>query len=296
MTSTSGGQRGRARMSPESVAVIVNGWPDPQALNVAKSLVKRGFQVVPFGLTTSGNKEFKVTDIPEITEPIRLVKFSDTQQAKNSLQERLNELRNQDKFVVVVDTTAEGVDEHVKLYNDLKVPFVLESRGGESHQRAVRETEQARSLALITEQMNKRMSVMDQMWREWSRRYPGVFDDFDFNFRSSRPDETPKSLMDSFSDLVNRELGVEDIQPIDSGFKSSFEGPSTESHMTREYSFRNGSGSSTYSFRQSVNNEQEFAESVADSVGFLAQKSQDLSRPHVYNILDVATQPRLLGW
>jgi hypothetical protein len=182
------------------------------------------------------------------------------------------------------------------MYNELQVPFILQSKGGETHQQAVSTTEQSNTMALITEHMNKRVSVMDQMWREWSRRYPALFDDFDFSFRSTHPSETPKSLMDSFSDLVNRELGMDSIQPFEQQQQKDWDistsQPSLEGSVTREYSFKNGgSGSSSYSFRQSVNNNEEFAESVADSVGFLAQKSQDMARPQVYSILDVAAQP-----
>jgi len=300
-TAAPAGRHNRARMSAESVAVIITGWPDPQAVNVAKACLKRGYQVVPFGLTSSPNSEKELSvqqDIPQIEQPIRLAKFSDEKSARDGLQKELEEIRKNEKFAVIVDTTPEGATEHVKLYNDLKVPFVLQSRGGESHQKAVRDTEEAKSTAMITEKMNKRLSVMDQMWSEWSRRYPGTFDEFDFFFKSSHPQDTPKSLMDSFSDLVNRELGMDDIQPLSSsGDKSNLK--VTQGHLTREYQFRNGSGSSTFSFQQSTNDEQEFAESAADSVGFLAQKSQELARPQVYSILDVAMQhpsQRMLGW
>jgi hypothetical protein len=328
-------QRQRNMSSPDSIAVIINGWPSAHATSVANSCAKRGFKIVPFGLSSSSSSDkdsMSVHEVPEIAQPIRLVPFT-ASNAKSEFQKAIQEQRSNGKFVVVVDCNPNGenkdetstsTNDRVAVYNELQVPFVLESKGGEAHQQVVRDTEQAKSLAIITEQMNKRMSVMDQMFGDWSRRYPGLFDDFDLSFRSSRPRDTPKSLLNSFSDLVHREFGFENVEsmpgnaqqqqqtllppsssaevpqppPSQQQQKQQQTMPTVEGHLTREYTFKNGGGSSTYTFSQSVNDVHEFAESVADSVGFLAQKSQDMTRPQVYSILDVAAQPSnyLTNW
>jgi hypothetical protein len=276
--------------SPDTISVIINGWPSPQASEVAQACAKRGFQVVPFGLATTTGTQHEVQG-----KPVKTVPFAD-QSAKQELSQAVQQERNNGKFVVVVDCSGDDTaKDHVQMYNELQVPFVLET----SNQQVVRDTEAAKTTAMITEQMNKRMSVMDQMWRDWSRRFPGLFNDFDFSFRSSRPWDTPRSLLDSFSDLMDREFGFDEIQPIEQRLPQSAEVPQPpssqprlEGQFTREYTFKNGGGgSSTYTFSQTVNDTQEFAESVADSVGFLAQKSQDMARPQVYSILDVAAQP-----
>jgi 4-hydroxy-tetrahydrodipicolinate reductase len=292
--------------SPDTISVIINGWPNEQASNVAQACAKRGFQVVPFGLATTPS-----TQQQEVHgKPLRTVPFGD-QSAKQELSNVIQQERSNGKFVVIVDCCAdETAKEHVQMYNELQVPFVLES----SNQQVVRDTEAARTMAMITDQMNKRMSVMDQMWRDWSRRFPGLFSDFDLSFRSSRPRDTPRSLLDSFSDLMDREFGFDDIMPLQQQSQQPQQQsaevpqpppeqqqqqqqpqqkqPMLEGHFTREYTFKNGgTGSSTYTFSQTVNDAQEFAESVADSVGFLAQKSQEMARPQVYSILDVAAQP-----
>jgi len=315
-TRRSSQQRQRNMSSPDMIAVIINGWPNPQATSVASACANRGFYVVPFGLATDDAKE-QFLDVPEakaFKKPVRLVKFSDAN-VRQEFKHEVDEQHEKGRFLVIVDVTnipppqqqgqgqqqqgqasSDAIKRNVAMYNELQVPFILQSKGGETHQQAVSTTEQSNTMALITEHMNKRVSAMDQMWREWSRRYPALFDDFDFSFRTTHPSETPKSLMDSFSDLVNRELGMDSIQPFEQQQQKDWDistsQPALEGSVTREYSFKNGgSGSSSYSFRQSVNNNEEFAESVADSVGFLAQKSQDMARPQVYSILDVAAQP-----
>jgi hypothetical protein len=278
----------RQRMDPESVSVIICGWPEQPATNVAKACKERGYQIAPFGICMDECKQTQM-DIPDLGS-MQLVHFSDAD-AKQKLTEAINNIRHDERFIVLVDTSPQAA-EHVQMYNELKVPFVLQSKGGEAHNRAVRDTEAAQATALITETMNKRLSVMDEMWQEWSRRYPGLFGDFDFSFKSTRPQETSRSLLNSFSDMINRDLGVDTVQPFSETESKGF----TEGSVTREYTFKDGSGSSSFSFRQSVNDEKDYAESIADSVGFLAQKTREISRPQIYNILDVAQQQRLLSW
>jgi hypothetical protein len=271
------------RYSPESIAVIIAGWPGQQAKNVANACAKRGYHLVPFGFAEANIKEtsLSVHEVPELKQPLHLARATDTN-AQEQLLKAVDEQRKQNRFVVVVDTTlGETATQNVHMYNQVQVPFVLQIKGTEQHQQAVRETEQARSSALITEQMNRQLSVMDEMWKDWSRHFPGLFDDFDLTFHSSHPRDTPRSLLNSFSDLLNRDFGMEQVQQIQ-------DKPSMEGHLMREYTFKNGSGSSAFTFRQTVNDEQEFADSAVDAVGFLAQKSHEMARPQVYSMLDVA--------
>jgi len=142
--------------------------------------------------------------------------------------------------------------------------------------------------------MNKRMAAFDSMWGDWSRRFPGLLDDHDFFMRASNPMDTPQSLLNSFSDLFNRDFGREQVQKITTEEQEKM--GITEGQVTRDYTFRDGSGTSSFSFRSVVNNQEATAEGIADSVGFLAQKAQDISRPRVFNILDVAEQRLLMPW
>jgi len=279
----------RAQLSAEHVGVIIGGFPQQAAVDVAKACAKRGYNVLKFGLATQDAK-LDSLEVPDVGK-FQLCKFSDAK-VKQKLQEAISHARKQHLSVVMVDTT--NLSENVSLYNELQVPFILQSKGGESHVKAVRDTEEAKTFALISEQMNKRAAVFDEMWRDWSMRFPGMFDDSDFFLRSTNPLTTSRSLLNSLSDLTNKPLGLENVQPFDSEEKSA---DYTEGQASQEYTFKNGSGSSTFTFRHTINNNQEYAESVADSVGFLAQKSQEIARPQVYNMLDVArSQPRLTMW
>ena len=284
MSAQNNNKRAKQALAANQIGVIVCGYPGQAAVDVAKACAKRGYKVRPFGLALADVKDLKII-VPDVGT-VQLVKFGDAS-AKAKLQEAIQAAEKEGLSVVVADTTE--VAGNASVYNEVKVPFVLQSKGGEVHDQLVKQTEDANTFALISQQMNKRLAAFDQMWQEWGKRYPGLFDDHDFSFKSSHPGDTPKSLLDSFSDLTNQSFGLDKVQMF--GKDDKF----TEGHATREYTFKNGSGSSSFVFRQSVKTDAaDYAESVADSVGFLAQKAQEIARPQVYNILDVAAAPRLL--
>lgn len=274
----------RQQRNAENVAVIICGFPSQESLDVARACVQRGYRVQPFGLSLEDCKENKI-NVPEVGE-VTLIQFNDNS-AKSQLEQAIKQAHNQHLFPVVVDTTNQS--DHVRCYNELKVPFVMQTKG-ESGREAIRDTEAAQQFALITETMNKRLAAFDEMWRDWSRTFPGLLDDHDPFFRATYPSDITRGVLDSFGDLTNRQLHAEMVKPFGQGEEKNL--GFTEGQVTREYSFKNGSGSSSFTFRTSMNDKQEYADSMADSVGFLAQQAQKMNRPRVYNILDVARFPR----
>ena len=159
-------------LTPDKIAVIICGYPEQTALDVAHACVKRGYKVAKFGLTTADTTSIDVPEVGKVT----LTKFS-APDSKAKLQEAIKLAEKEGLFPVVADTTS--VDGNVSVYNDLKVPFVLQSKGGESHLKAVKDTEQAKTFALISEGMNKRLAAFDAMWEDWSKRFPGLLADHD---------------------------------------------------------------------------------------------------------------------
>jgi hypothetical protein len=308
----------------ERIAVIICGWPNDLALSTAKACVRRGYRMLPFGLALNDSKEDRV-DISDIGT-IELLKYCDSQ-AKTRLEEQVRLARLQQLFPMVVDTSEDTAN--LRRYQELRVPFVFESadQDGDEYHRAVRETEHSRTFALISEKMDKRVAAVDSFWDEWARRFPGLFaesasqekqqnEDSAFQFACKVSDEKDfaanknKRLFDSVSDLLNRDITSEDdeeqgrrsfIQQIGSteekeqhGMMHQYE--TKQEHINREYTLKNSSGSAVFKFQQSVNGKYECAEGIADSVNFLAQRCQEMARPRVFHILDVAQQSRYLTW
>lgn len=278
----------RTKLSPENIGVIVAGYPTEPAVVVAKECLKRGFRVSRFGLATDAIGEERLHSVESLGN-VRVTKFSGAD-AKTKLEVEITEMQKEGLFVVVADTT-EHVP-NVELYNALRVPFVLQCKEAESLIRAIKHTEASKTFAVISGHMDKWLASFDVCWGEWSKRFAGLFDDYDFEFKSSSPLDTPVSLMTSFSELVNKDFGSHQIKDIElpEQEKMGF----TRDHLTREFSFKNRLGTSAFKFLQSVDDKEAYAEGMGDAISFLAQKAHRTAKPQVYSILDVAEQNQFL--
>jgi hypothetical protein len=278
----------RTKLAPENIGVIVSGYPSEQAVTVVSECLKRGFRVSKFGLATEEIGDDKLFSVPKIGN-VRVTKFTGSD-VRPKLEVEITELQKEGLFVVVADTTENVAN--VELYNLLKVPFVLQCKEAESLIRAIKHTESSKTFAVVTGHMNKRLAAFDVCWAEWSKRYAGLFDDYDFTFKSSSPLDTPVSLMTSFSELINKDFGSHQIKDMESAEQNKMGFPKT--HVTREFTFKNRTGTSSFTFCQSIDDKEAYAEGMGDSIAFLAQKAHRTARPQVYSILDVAEQNRFL--
>lgn len=266
-------------MNPEKVAVIIAGFPQEQALEIAKVSNARGFRVSTVGLTTSDEGSVEVPQIGKIN----LVNTASSD-ARTRLDQALRDARKEGLFPIVADMT--GNEGHVSLYNQLRVPFVFQTRSEDSRSKAVQETEASRTFALISDQMNKRVAAFDAMLHDWSRRFPGLLSGYEL--KATTDGKSEEILSRSFSDLLNKDIGKETFSRTESSQRSSSGG------AVREYTLQNTGSSSTFSFSHSSNDLTESTEGMADSISFLAKRAQQMARPRVFSILDVAEQGILL--
>ena len=274
----------RTRLTPANIGVIVCGYPNESAVQVVAECQKRGFTVSKFGLATDdiGNEKlFKVNNLGNV----RVTKFSGSD-ARSKLELEIAELQRDGLFVVIADTTERITN--VYLYNILNVPFVLQCNEAEALLKAIKHTEAAKNFAVVSGHMNKRLAAFDRCWSEWSKKYAGLFNEYELEYKSSSPLDTPLSLMASFSQLVNKDFGPHQIADMEKDQQRKLGYP--PSHITREISFKNRSGTSSFVFRQSVDEKDGFMEGFGDSICFLAQKAHRTARPQVFSILDVAEQ------
>lgn len=263
-------------MTPEKVAVIIAGYPNEQAVEVARQSSSRGYRVSKFGLTTTDQSSVEVPQIGKIN----LVNTASSD-ARSRLDQAVRDARREGLFPIVADTT--GNDGHVSLYNQLRVPFVFQSSNEDSRSRAIQETEASKTFALISDQMNKRVAAFDEMVRDWSRRFPGLLSGYEL--KATTDGKSQETLSRSFSDLLNRDIGSDTFSRAESKKSGTSSGGSI-----REYTLQNTGGSGTFSFSHSCNDLKESTEGITDSIGFLARRAQQIARPRVFSILDVAEQ------
>jgi len=278
----------RTRLAPENIGVIVCGYPSEWAVNVVSECQSRGFVVSRFGLASDEIGDEKLFQVPNLGN-VRVTKYG-LSDARPKLELEIAELQREGLFVVVADTSEHVAN--VELYNALRVPFILQCKEAESLLRSIKQTEAAKTFAVISGHMNKRLAAFDVCWTDWARRYTGLFDEYEFEYKSSSPLDTPVSLMTSFSELANRDFGSHQIKDLEPAAQRKLGFPA--SHVSREFSFKNRIGTSQFVFRQSVDEKEAYAEGVGDSISFLAQKAHRTARPQVYSILDVAEQNQFL--
>jgi len=278
-------KKNRTFLDPGKIGVIVNGWPSEKAHAVAKACHNRGYKVANFGLSTEDAQQREI-DVPEIGR-ISLENCC-ASESKQKLQAAISDAKREGvQQLVVIDTTDSA--KNVKLYNELKVPFVLQT----SDCSAYEETETAKQIAFISEDMDKFQRAFDEMFSDFGKRFPSLFQGFESSFKSSRPSNMPKSLLDSFGDLFNEDIKRDAIKSMPQ--EETQKWGHTQGHFSNEYVFKNGSGTTQFTFRTATSDPNNNAEGMADAVGFLAQKAEQAPRPKIYSILDVAEQ-RSLGW
>ena len=318
---------GSLKITPEKIGVVIAGWPNELSIQCAKACVKRGYRMLPIGICMNDSEDDRV-DITDVGT-IVLYRYADSQ-LRGKLIEQLSMAENKlDLFPVVIDTSVD-VD-NIRLYQALKIPFVFETPADnlEIHQRAVRETREMRCSAVIAQRMDKHVAAVDDLLNEMATRFPGLFaenfqqkqqqqthrrDDrsgggregFDFSIKTSEGNEkVNRQMLDSMSDLFNRDVTLRDVQHIPSSEQQERHHGMTnanrkeqQQHVRRSYELRasNRVGSNVFTFEQNVNATYECAEGVADSVSFLVQHVLECPRPKVYGIEDVAQQGRFLTW
>ena len=160
---------------------------------------------------------------------------------------------------------------------------MLRSKDSSSKTQATESTEAAKQLAVIDDDFNKHFAAFDALFSDMAKAFPGIYRGWDLIGTSSSP--TSKSLTRSFNDLFEKDFGLE-------SFKQ--DGRIIEGQHQQEFTFKNGSGRSSFTFRRITNEPEDSAEGIADSIEFIAQQAMEnqTRRPRVFNILDVARNYR----
>jgi hypothetical protein len=272
-------------MKKELINIIVSGFPSPQAAQVAQACRKRGMNLAKWGMATNdlNGDSFEVPEVGKLS----MVKLDDKNAVKSKLKEEVDRSKK-DKFLSIVADLSNN-PENAQVFNECKIPFVMHSTDGQSRLKAIEATERAKQSAVITEDFNKQFAAFDNVMKHWSRNFPGLFRGFELSGADGKG--FSKTLLRSFNDLFDKDFGFPELanQKADSATAMNL----VEGHAQQEYTFKNGSGSSSFTFRRSAKPE-EFAEGVADSIEFLAQQLHQSKHPRVFNILDVVRRRALL--
>jgi hypothetical protein len=261
------------RMKRELINVIIAGFPVQLATQVAQTCKKRGFNVCKFGIAAKDFDKDSM-DIADVGK-LRMLRFSD-KNLKEKLIAEVDETKRENRFPVVADVSDSA--ENIELYNSVKVPFVMQST---DHKSRIAANEKSNQLAVIADDFNKYSVAFDAIMREWGRRFPGLFRGFEIVGDGA---SASRHLAHSFNDLLDKPA---EKSPGDNPLRS------IEGRAHQEFTFKNGAGSATFSFKRSAGPE-DYAEGMADAIQFLAAQAEQQSPARVFSMVDVARRAPLM--
>lgn len=228
-----------------------------------------------FGIASSDFDKDSL-DIPQIGK-LRMYKADDSK-LKEQLRAEVDETKRENRFPIVADVS--NRPENVELYNACGVPFVMQAA---DHKTRIDMNARTKQLAVISDDFNKHSVAFDAIMREYGRRFPGLFRGFELvgdGMTASR------HLLHSFNDLLDKSFHQEKSENKQMKI--------LEGHAEQEFAFKDGKGTTAFSFKRSVGPE-EFADGMADAIQFLAFQAQQPDIPaRVYSMVDVARRAPLM--
>jgi len=296
------------QVKPNMIGVILGGVPSPRVLEVAKSLKARGMHILAaIGEPEKGNKTIKLDDLE-----VPLFPSSEGAATENSLKELIKEKypskqgnRKNQNQVVAVDV---GDKLNSALFAKLDIPVVVGTKGVEQMSKT-RSFYGDERLALIEENYDQQLRAFEDMFGTWAWRFPRLFTpSWNLSGYEVMPpsfgDEfslSTRSMMDNLNRLFERDIDetrVKRVRGQESGPNEAGVQPEyLEGRVVNQFKIENGQGQSSYTFRSEIKGDENYAEGVADSVQFLAQKSAEvdlnITRPRRFNLLDVMQTPLL---
>jgi len=280
-------------MNCNEIAVILAGFGFGElAKQCGEECARRGMKIQQFALGKGSGKEEVGGVQVEITD------FADAQ-AKDKLAQAVQGAKKSGMVPIVVDVTQ--VVENANIYNQVGVPFVMKVVGDQDEKRLSGMVNESQNLALIDQEMNKHLAAFDRFFYDWSTAFPGAFSGFSLLGSESQPYSAGNALhaltrshLSSFGRLLDEDLSDSLITRLRDAGESERAGVPREalmSHYHNDYTFKDGSGSATFEFRQSVDGTRGYASGVADSVQYLAESLKSAVSQGVFSIEDVLRGP-----
>jgi len=199
--------------------------------------------------------------------------------------------------VIAIDFThPSAVNKNADLYNEMKLPFVMGTTGGD-REKLMESTKSAKNNAVIAPNMCKQIVAFQAMMEFMENKYPGAFSGYELSVTESHQKTkadtsgTAKAVVKSLSVLTGADFPEESIKKIRSDDESkAFGVPEAflNGHAHHTYHLESGDKSVVFEFKHNVNGRSTYAEGVADAAIFLASRvSAPRSKPKIYNMIDI---------
>lgn len=284
----------KKKAKTEMLVALVNGLPGSMGKEIAKVCVKRGIKVAEFALTGPNMPEDMEVDG---VGKVQLIDASKAEEAKDALSKGLEKLEDEGYIPIAIDFThPSSVNPNADLYNELELPFVMGTTGGD-RELLVSSTTQAKNHAVIAPNMCKQIVAFQTMFDYMEKQFPNCFDGFEVTITESHQKTkadtsgTAKALTKSFGVLTGQDVQEDSIKRLRTDEDSKNFGVPEEhlaGHAHHTYHLENSDKSVVFEFKHNINGRSTYAEGVVDAVEFLGSRvANRRNKPKIYNMIDI---------
>ena len=277
------------------VGVLMSGLPGAMGHEVSRALVRReGVRVLTEAAMTGPNMPATVE--VEGVGTVTLVDPS-AEGAKDKIKAAVEKARGEFDVVLAVDFThPTAVNANADLFNELKLPFVMGTTGGD-RERLMESTQKAKNPAVIAPNMCKQVVAFQAMMDSMATRFPGSFNGYTLSVTESHQKTkadtsgTAKAVVKSLSAMVGgpafEESQIKKVRGDDESKAFGVPEQFLTGHAWHTYRLESGDKTVAFEFQHNINGRATYAEGVADAVEFLAAKIVAKAKPKIYSMIDV---------
>jgi len=287
------------------VALMMNGLPGAMGVEIAAACLRRGMELVPFGMTGESATTLEVVvDDGRGGAPVAIELFRNSD--REALAAKVKAAYPTPGSVVCVDFThPSAVNRNAEWYAAHGLPFVMGTTGGD-REALVQCVQDAGLHCVVAPNMAKQIVALQAALEHMATEYPGSFEGYDLrvveSHQSTKADTsgTAKAISASLARLnSDTTFSNDDIERVrDEAQQLAGGGPThtgvspvaeraLSGHAFHTYSLVSEDGNVEFQFRHNVLGRSTYAEGTVDAVAFLAGQVAAGSEQRVFSMIDV---------
>merc|ERR1719491_728094 len=289
-----------AGASPPKMAVMINGLPGAMGREIASACLRRGIDLVPFGLTGPDcGGELSVDDgSGGAPTSVRLYE-------SDGADEVADRLRADYPNAVCIDFTLPmAVNPNAEWYSKHGLPFVMGTTAGD-REALMACVEKANTYCVIAPNMAKQIVALQAALEGMGADFPGSFSGYTLSVQESHQSSkldtsgTAKAISANLAQLTGVSFANEQIEKVRledeqlAGGGVSHRGVSPvpkaalPGHAFHTYSLLSGDSQVEFQFRHNVQGRSVYAEGAVDAAVFLAARVAAEETKRQFTMVDV---------
>jgi len=269
------------------IHVMVNGIPGNMAANVARHVIKDDrFELIPYSLT---GPEIEETEHSVGGTRIHLIHPAtrDTQIKKR--------IQDNDLFITVDYTHPSAVNDNVKFYCEIGLPFVVGTTGGDRG-KLPKVVESSSISAVIAPNMAKQIVGFQAMMEYASTNFPGIFNGYSLKIKESHQkgkadtSGTAKAMVKYFNNMgipFSEEGILQERDPETQKTVWNIPENFLTGHAWHTYTLISPDKTVLFEFSHNVNGRDVYSTGTLDAIEYLYKKVEQGEKGKVFSMIDV---------